>query len=130
MTRYRVSLSGARMDFGLLGSAGTSYAAFNDVADSREDAIEKARAVAREKMPSYADGKATVEIMHNYAITLRGRSDKRKRETYFTYGADEYEALKNVGYLRAANIFAGFYGPRGGRKSPKPDDRIVKIEEV
>lgn len=122
--RYRVNLAGKPIRLGGLGMAATSYAAFNGEADSVADAIEQARANAREKMPSYADGRATVAVLHQYAITLRGR-DKRKRETFITVAADEREALRQLQHKPAV------YKHAGGSSIYRPGDpRIIRIEVV
>lgn len=122
--RYSVSLAGKPMNLPGFGRAGTSYGAFAGLADSPEHAVELARANAREKMPSYADGRATVTELHQYAITLRGR-DKRKRETFITIAANEVEALRHIERKPAV------YKHAGGKPVYRPGDpRIVKIEVV
>lgn len=116
------------MKFPGFGTASTSYNAFNGLASSKKDAIELARSNARASagFAHYADGKASVVDLFTWAVTLKGK-DKRKRETYHVVAADEREALRHVGYLPAANRFAGFYGMRRG---PRDDDRVVSVKKI
>ena len=67
--------------------------------------------------------RVTTQQRHRFDITLRGRTDKRRRETYRIRATSEREAIKFLAYRTAPVRFAGWF-------SPEKRDAIVKIERV
>lgn len=120
---WYVALRGTSMKLGGFGSVPTSYGVTVH-ADDRKSAIQAARAVAREKMPEYADGRVqSIGVVRSFAVTVRGRKDKRKRETFVGRGRDEQEALTHLRFNSSMVGFAGtIYKPT--------DERVIRIKEV
>lgn len=122
--KWHVVLSGKPMQFGGFGLVGTSYGA-TVVAEDRESAVQAARAAAREKMPEYADGRVqSAHVVRTFAFTLRGRHDKRKRETFVASGTSPEDAWRALRFNGPVYKFAG--------PSIKLDDptRVIRIKEV
>lgn len=91
-------------------------------ADSRADAIEQARTKARtDGFGSY--GRPTVVELHTYAVTLRGRKDKRCRETYYADAPDAKLALSAVRHREQVLRFAGYV-------RSLDDPQVVKVERT
>jgi hypothetical protein len=98
--RYEVSLKG-----GTLGMFSFGYLARVDATD-RAEAIQVAKAKAEaDGFPGY--DRPTVVELRTYAITLRGRKDKRRRETYYAEATDPKHALFEIYRRGVASRFAG-----------------------
>lgn len=120
--RYEVTLKGSSR-----GMFSFAWVARVD-ADSRAEAIERARAKATaEGFGSYT--RPTVVELFEYAVTLSGRKDGRKRETFYVEAADERAAVYATRRLDAARRFAERIEPPrlDGRKRPTS---VVKVERV
>lgn len=131
MRKFRVTLySGKAINLGGFGSAAMGYCHGVEVPDDQgeKEAIEKARAevAAMPDWSEYAKGRASAEEVFTWAITLRGR-DKRRRETFYTRGTSEFEALTSLSNIRAAYVFSGYYGPKVRKRVIQPDERVIKV---
>jgi hypothetical protein len=109
MPRYEITLAGPPMGVLGFGSVPASWVTTVEAADEAA-AVEIARARCAEKFDrEYATGKATVEISYDWKIVLRGRSDKRRRETFYSTGVSENDAVERLGRSSdAAMRFAGY----------------------
>lgn len=109
MARFEITLfTGETMKLGpMTGRVG--YAAGTFTADTRAQAVEQARAKLRQTpgWEEYADGRAESQQVYQYGITLRGKKDGRRRETFIVTARDERQALLKVSYIPGAYRFAG-----------------------
>lgn len=122
--QFRVTLAGKPMNLGGLGRVGTGWQSPVIDAASAQDAIDSARVICRDTFDStYAEGRATVVEIHTYHVTLRGRSDKRRRETFIARGENESKAIQMLSYQNAPRAFAGWFDSR-------KRDAIVKVEQA
>lgn len=101
---YIVTVDDGRLDIGLFGSCPVSRLERLEAAD--EDA---ARAAAREQ---WGRRVRSVQRLYTWAITLKGRHDGRRRETFFTTAVNEHDALHNIGYHTQACRFSRVYSKR------------------
>jgi hypothetical protein len=124
MTSWDVTLRGKPMDMGVFGRVPTAYGLVIE-APTEEEAIERARERARGEgaMREYADGKADVRRRRDYAVTVRGKKDKRRRETFYANASSPEDALRFLKWKRPFVEFAGSVVNTG-------DPKIIKIEAV
>jgi hypothetical protein len=122
--RWEVVLdSGTKLDIGPW-RANMQWAGNADGPDEAT-AVAAAREKCRETMgDQYADGRVVrVTEIHTWEVTLRGRHDKRRRETFTVRSTDERHALQRVGYISGVYQFAGSIDGRHR-------DNVVKVERV
>lgn len=133
MPTYRVILSGPTMQIGPWRAPSSWQSGAIDAPDHLA-----AESIARERCAAtfdddYAKGRATVVPLYRYALTVRGKRDKRRRETFVVMAADEREAVQALRYNDAACHFAGyglFYESHrkiNGKLTTTRDQRIVKV---
>jgi 1,2-phenylacetyl-CoA epoxidase PaaB subunit len=96
----------------------------NVEAPDRDAALTAAREKCRATMgDSYADGRVSeIEELHLWGVTVRGKRDKRRRETFTVYAANEHAAIRTAFYLPAVTTFAGYRSKR--------NDPVVKAERA
>jgi len=117
MKRFEVHIHGGYIDFPGFGRCPTGECVTVEAEDEKA-----ARPLALAKASVYPQGEIRqVTEVHRYAVTLRGKRDKRRRETVIVFGTDTYSAVRHLQYHQAACSFAGSI-----RKNDDP--RIVKIE--
>lgn len=113
--RWRVLVETGYLELGGLGRCPMQEALRIDADDAAE-----ARALAKEKKPDARIRR--VEEIGTWAITLRGRHDKRRRETFLIDATDEETAKRNLAGNLAACRFARVYSRQDREQS------VVKIE--
>jgi hypothetical protein len=123
--RWEVTLdSGERLDLGILGKSPMRWAGTAE-GETVEEAVTQAREICRKSMGDrYADGHLveTHEIF-DWAITLRGKRDKRRRETFIVRATDERSAIRHLNYMPAVYPFAGALKFRRG----ETPEQVVKV---
>lgn len=113
--RWRVLVETGYLELGGLGRCPMQEALRIDAADADE-----ARAMAKEEKPDARIRR--VEEIGTWAITLRGRHDKRRRETFLVEATDEESAGQNLASNLAACRFSRVYSRKDREQS------VVKIE--
>lgn len=116
LRRWHVVVDAGHLDMPGLGRARMQETVNVEAADEAE-----ARAKAKEEKP----GKPIYQVQEilTWAITLRGRHDKRRRETFLVNAADEETAMRNLSHNLAACRFARVYSRKDREQS------VVKIEK-
>jgi 1,2-phenylacetyl-CoA epoxidase PaaB subunit len=105
---------------------------FGHVATVEAADAEEARQRAREHQADPetmvpADARIVkLEQISRWRVTLRGKKDARRRESFIVSAATEREALSNVSFLPAAMRFAR--DPRFNSKNRPPS--LIKIEQL
>lgn len=110
MSKWSVSFHCGYMDMSVLGRCPVGYET-TVVAETREAAIEQATVKAKE-----FDSRATFREIHeilSFAVTVKGRTDKRRRGTFYVpaLNAEDAERVIRRGYAPGsigAQRFGGY----------------------
>lgn len=114
--KWTVLLDAGSMEVGGFGRCAVQESVLVEAADEPE-----ARAKAKQEKPGLRIIRA--QEIFTWAITLRGRRDKRRRETFLVNAPDEETARRNLANNLAASRFARVYSRKEREKS------VVKIEK-
>jgi hypothetical protein len=89
--------------------------------ETRDDCIAAARVKRDEAGFSDCDGPVKTQQLHTWAITVRGKKDRRRREIYYVDAVSEGAAIERLSNKGSAYAFAGSI--IGSRRS----SAIVKV---